>query len=554
MAINVSQAFHRTSANPVDDSMALTKAQMLTVNDNLMPAYYFTICQDDGKIYLYDKSATASVTTGKFKEFEGGGGGGTGSGITIDATLLASGWNSSTNQQTVTFTGYESSMGGVIGMPVAATAAQKTAYAEAVINVVSQSGTSFTFECENIPSIDLPVTLYAGGGSGGGGGTASLFTITVTTNDGEHFTADKTPTEVETAFNNDGVVQVLFPMYGMTLHPAVVNTTNGMYVFSTMYTEGTSSATAFCSILLAKDTATTWTDIGYQTIMGDALGGSGVPEGGTTGQALVKKSNTDGDVEWKDVVGQFSTFPSPSAAYANTIIQYTGTTNGSKKNGHFYTCVSDGSDYRWAEIDVQTVDPIQYSTMPTPEGSLVGKIVQYVGETTTTAPIYVNGLFYKCIIKSTSPMVYEWVQCDVQTYPEADLTNVFASGMPSANMTGQQIHYSTQEQVIGTWIDGKPLYQKVIDCGALPNATSKNVLHGVDNIKRIVNINGYAYDSSTSGPWSWPFPGFVVSNGEFNTDAIMVYGEGDHIKITTYRNYSSYSESYVIIQYTKTTD
>ena len=42
MAINVSQAFHRTSANPVDESMALTKAQMLAVNDNLMPAYYFT--------------------------------------------------------------------------------------------------------------------------------------------------------------------------------------------------------------------------------------------------------------------------------------------------------------------------------------------------------------------------------------------------------------------------------------------------------------------------------------------------------------------------------
>jgi len=72
MAINISQAFHRTSANPVDETMALTKAQMLTVNDNLMPAYYLTICQDDGAIYLYDKSAAASVETGKFSIFEGG--------------------------------------------------------------------------------------------------------------------------------------------------------------------------------------------------------------------------------------------------------------------------------------------------------------------------------------------------------------------------------------------------------------------------------------------------------------------------------------------------
>lgn len=75
MAIKVGQAFERTSANPIDTSLALTRADMLTVNDNLMPAYYFTICQDDGKIYLYDKTATASATTGKFKEFSGGSGG-----------------------------------------------------------------------------------------------------------------------------------------------------------------------------------------------------------------------------------------------------------------------------------------------------------------------------------------------------------------------------------------------------------------------------------------------------------------------------------------------
>lgn len=74
MAINVSQAFKRTSIAPIDEAIALTKAQMLTVSDTLMPAYYFTICQDDGQIYLYDKTATADPTTGKFTLFEGGGG------------------------------------------------------------------------------------------------------------------------------------------------------------------------------------------------------------------------------------------------------------------------------------------------------------------------------------------------------------------------------------------------------------------------------------------------------------------------------------------------
>ena len=76
MAINISQAFKRTSANPVDESLTLTKAQMVAVNDNLMPSKYFTIGQDDGNIYLYDKSNTVDPTTGKYRKFEGGGSGG----------------------------------------------------------------------------------------------------------------------------------------------------------------------------------------------------------------------------------------------------------------------------------------------------------------------------------------------------------------------------------------------------------------------------------------------------------------------------------------------
>lgn len=87
MSIKVSQAFERTSANPIDETIALTKAKMLTVNDNLMPDYYFTICQDDGKLYLYDKTATPDPATGKFTEFTGGGGDSSDGSYHTDATL-----------------------------------------------------------------------------------------------------------------------------------------------------------------------------------------------------------------------------------------------------------------------------------------------------------------------------------------------------------------------------------------------------------------------------------------------------------------------------------
>ena len=71
MAINVGAAFKRTSANPIDESMVLSKAEMLAVDDNLMPVKYLAVCKDDGKLYTYDKNATPSAETGKFSEAGG---------------------------------------------------------------------------------------------------------------------------------------------------------------------------------------------------------------------------------------------------------------------------------------------------------------------------------------------------------------------------------------------------------------------------------------------------------------------------------------------------
>ena len=71
MSVNISESFHRTSTNPVDDTLTLTKSQMKAINDNVMPNKYFSICQDDGYIYLYDKSNSVDSTLGKFRKFEG---------------------------------------------------------------------------------------------------------------------------------------------------------------------------------------------------------------------------------------------------------------------------------------------------------------------------------------------------------------------------------------------------------------------------------------------------------------------------------------------------
>ena len=481
MAINVSQPFHRTSANPIDESMALTKAQMLTVNDNLMPAYYFTICQDDGEIYLYNKSATASAETGKFKKYAGGGsgdsiqvsslptaasselgniyqyigaddvykngyfykcieengvyswkqhntqpsdgGGGIVSPTIINKTLTAAGWNSNTKQQTVVLTGYNTDLGGVIGMPTSATTAQKAAYETAMVNVIAQNGASFTFECKNIPEIDLPVTLYAGGGSGGG---------------------------------------------------------------SAEY-----------------------------------------PAGGTTGQALVKKSNADNDVEW----GTINSIPD-------------GGTIGQVLAKHSAT----DKDVEWKTIDA---DKTQYTTMPPATEDNLNQIIQYTGETTTTTPIYKNSKFYKCILDGST---YKWEQTNVDDYPEADLANVFASGFPTASVIGDTKIYAPFEHQVGLWYETngssykyKPLYEKRVEITSPVSATNYPLnISGIDFVyvtqAIFINVENTVVQLNTG----------KSASGSLNADRVCISG-GTNI----YFNLSgsiSFDKALVTIQYTKTTD
>jgi hypothetical protein len=53
--------------------------------------------------------------------------------------------------------------------------------------------------------------------------------------------------------------------------------------------------------------------------------------------------------------------------------------------------------------------------------------------------------------------------------------------------------FTTGEQLTGeTWIDGKPIYHKVIDIGALPNAAEKQVAHGIANFNDLVRLEGLA--------------------------------------------------------------
>lgn len=108
--------------------------------------------------------------------------------------------------------------------------------------------------------------------------------------------------------------------------------------------------------------------------------------------------------------------------------------------------------------------------------------------------------------------------------------------------------YSTNEIVIGTWIDGKPIYRKVIDFGALsPNGSKKSMAHGISNIDKFIRVYGIANKPDTRDGRVIPY---IVKSGSGNME---LYQDKTTVTISTDGDRSAY-KAYVILEYTKTTD
>lgn len=81
-----------------------------------------------------------------------------------------------------------------------------------------------------------------------------------------------------------------------------------------------------------------------------------------------------------------------------------------------------------------------------------------------------------------------------------DTVNIVDHAVTAAKLDFSSLNfgnYSTTEQSTGfTWIDGKTIYKKTVNFGALPNNTSKTVNHGISNLGAVINIEGIATDGS----------------------------------------------------------
>lgn len=104
---------------------------------------------------------------------------------------------------------------------------------------------------------------------------------------------------------------------------------------------------------------------------------------------------------------------------------------------------------------------------------------------------------------------------------------------------GEEV-YSTSERIIGTWIDDKPLYRKVVTIH--PNSRDYSVSHGILYVDLLIRCNGW------DGSKYIPSVAFTSSYAEgiTATRTNILFNCGQDVSIP--------SDVIVILEYTKTTD
>ena len=71
--LNLPQGFKIGAAEAVDSRLILSKTEMVTIKDSMMPDTYLAVCKDNNSIYIYSKDNSIDPETGKFRVYASAG-------------------------------------------------------------------------------------------------------------------------------------------------------------------------------------------------------------------------------------------------------------------------------------------------------------------------------------------------------------------------------------------------------------------------------------------------------------------------------------------------
>lgn len=196
--------------------------------------------------------------------------------------------------------------------------------------------------------------------------------------------------------------------------------------------------------------------------------------------------------------------------------------------------------------------------MAGPDGNPIGTVISYVGETPPEDYLVCNGAQYEISEFQDLADFFQTQFGDkhkfggsgdsfaVPNFPSEE--NVLKCIKATKEAPYEDI-YSEEETVIGRWIDGKPLYRKVIHATS-PSTTGSwaNIYSEVADIDYISSITGSLYDASID---SYNYLNYSTGTG---TSIALTYH--NRIGIDMVAQYRTFANCPVIliIEYTKTTD
>lgn len=105
-------------------------------------------------------------------------------------------------------------------------------------------------------------------------------------------------------------------------------------------------------------------------------------------------------------------------------------------------------------------------------------------------------------------------------------------------------NHLTDEEQVGVWHDGDPIYRKAVNCGTMPVATSASTAHSISNLETVTALRGVADDGTTQ----FQLP--RITTGGQTSD---IRADNTNIIVDTDWTASAYT-MYAVIEYTKTTD
>lgn len=211
-----------------------------------------------------------------------------------------------------------------------------------------------------------------------------------------------------------------------------------------------------------------------------------LPVGGTKGQVLTKQSETEGDANWEDIE-------------ANEV--FVGNEEEAPET---------------AKIIVEEDDFV--------EGSTLSKAEVYVGaeEPTAGEKVWFNKNKNSIYVRNSNGVYEEFAKKSEEVY-------------------------STEEQVIGKWIDGKPLYRKVYDGIALSGSETR-----VEQTSGIIVQKIYGYFVH---PTNKSIQAIGAYRAMDTASTSRVLWDGTYVKVQGGTDWQTGQyTARVIIEYTKTTD